>query len=79
VSFVHGHARTAGWVVAHVHRPNLPEAGQLPLLPAKPLTADVPVREQSAVECGGSVPAGLLAGLASVTVGVAAVAASTDG
>jgi hypothetical protein len=66
VSFVHGHARAAGWVVAHVRRPNLPEAGQLPLLPAEP--ADVPVRERTAVECSGSVPAGLLAGLASVTV-----------
>jgi hypothetical protein len=68
VSFVHGHARAAGWVVAHVRRPNLPEGGQLPLLPAKPLTADVPVRERTAVEGGGSVPAGLLAGLASVAV-----------
>jgi hypothetical protein len=36
VSFVHGHPRAAGWVVAHVRRPNLPEAGQLPLLPATP-------------------------------------------
>jgi hypothetical protein len=28
VSFVHGHPRAAGWVVAHVRRPNHPEAGQ---------------------------------------------------
>ena len=38
MSFVHGHARAAGWVVAHVRRPNRPEAGQLSLLPQAVLT-----------------------------------------
>jgi hypothetical protein len=38
VSFVHGHARAAGWVVTHVRRPNRPEAGQLPLLTEAVLT-----------------------------------------
>jgi hypothetical protein len=31
VSFVHGHARATGWVVAHVRRPTRAEEGQLPL------------------------------------------------
>jgi hypothetical protein len=38
MSFVQGHARAAGWVVAHVRRPNRPEAGQLSLLPEPVLT-----------------------------------------
>lgn len=32
VSFVRGHPRRAGWVVAHLRRPNRPAPGQLPLL-----------------------------------------------
>jgi hypothetical protein len=32
VSFVHGHPRRTGWVVAHVRRPSRAEPGQLPLL-----------------------------------------------
>jgi len=36
VSFVHGHARDAGWVVAHRRSPTEPEDGQLPLLAAPP-------------------------------------------
>jgi hypothetical protein len=37
VSFVHGHARATGWVVAHVRRPTSAEDGQLPLLAVVPL------------------------------------------
>jgi len=37
VSFVHGHARATGWVVAHVRRPTRAEDGQLPLLAVVPL------------------------------------------
>jgi hypothetical protein len=37
VSFVQGHARRTGWVVAHVRRPNRAEDGQLPLLAVLPL------------------------------------------
>jgi hypothetical protein len=37
VSFVHGHARATGWVMAHVRRPTTAEDGQLPLLAAVPL------------------------------------------
>ena len=33
MSFVHGHARDTGWVMAHRRRPNGPEEGQLPLIP----------------------------------------------
>jgi hypothetical protein len=33
MSFVHGHARATGWVMAHLRRPTRPEPGQLPLLP----------------------------------------------
>jgi hypothetical protein len=36
VSFVHGHPRRTGWVVAHVRRPNRAQAGQLPLLVVVP-------------------------------------------
>ena len=36
VSFVHGHARATGWVVAHVRRPTTAEDGQLPLLAVVP-------------------------------------------
>lgn len=32
MSFVHGHARNVGWVMAHRRRPNDAEDGQLPLL-----------------------------------------------
>ncbi len=32
MSFVRGHPRRSGWVVAHVRRPNHAEPGQLPLL-----------------------------------------------
>jgi hypothetical protein len=56
VSFVHGHAREAGWVVAHVRRPNLPEAGQLPLLPETLLTVGSVRRSRcsdSAIEVRG--------------------------
>lgn len=38
VSFVHGHGRATGWVVAHVRPPNRAAAGQLPLL-AEPAPA----------------------------------------
>jgi hypothetical protein len=37
VSFVHGHPRRTGWVVAHVRRPNRAVPGQLPLLLVVPL------------------------------------------
>ncbi len=37
VSFVHGHPRRGGWVMAHVRRPNRAAPGQLPLLLAVPL------------------------------------------
>ncbi|HET6259773.1 MAG TPA: hypothetical protein VFE39_14085 [Pseudonocardia sp.] len=37
MSFVHGHARDTGWVVAHVRRPTRAEDGQLPLLAVVPL------------------------------------------
>lgn len=37
MSFVHGHPRRSGWVVAHVRRPNRAEQGQLPLLLVVPL------------------------------------------
>jgi hypothetical protein len=37
VSFVHGHPRHTGWVVAHVRRPNRAAPGQLPLLLVVPL------------------------------------------
>jgi hypothetical protein len=37
VSFVHGHPRRTGWVMAHRRRPNRAEAGQLPLLLVVPL------------------------------------------
>jgi hypothetical protein len=40
VSFVHGHARATGWVVAHVRRPTTAEGGQLPLLAVVPLPRD---------------------------------------
>src|SRR5689334_22780411 len=33
VSFVHGHARDTGWVMAHLRSPARPGPGQLPLLP----------------------------------------------
>ncbi len=33
MTFVHGHARDAGWVMAHLRRPTDAEDGQLPLLP----------------------------------------------
>ncbi len=35
MTFVHGHARDTGWVMAHRRRPNDAEEGQLPLLPAQ--------------------------------------------
>lgn len=41
MSFVHGHARETGWVVAHVRRPSRAQDGQLPLL-AVPLPAPGP-------------------------------------
>jgi hypothetical protein len=31
MTFVHGHARDTGWVVAHRRKPNRAEDGQLPL------------------------------------------------
>ncbi|WP_345608648.1 hypothetical protein [Pseudonocardia adelaidensis] len=37
MSFVHGHPRRTGWVVAHVRRPTRAAAGQLPLLLVVPL------------------------------------------
>jgi len=33
LAFVHGHARDAGWVMAHLRRPTDAAEGQLPLLP----------------------------------------------
>ncbi len=48
MSFVHGHARHAGWVVAHRRAPHRAEDGQLPLpVPRPPPSA----------ECGGHGPA----------------------
>lgn len=41
MSFVHGHARETGWVMAHVRRPSRAQDGQLPLL-AVPLPAPGP-------------------------------------
>jgi hypothetical protein len=37
MSFVHGHARDTGWVVAHRRRPSAAEDGQLPLLAVVPV------------------------------------------
>jgi len=39
LSFVHGHARETGWVMAHRRRPNEAEEGQLPLIP-EPVVPD---------------------------------------
>jgi hypothetical protein len=38
MSFVHGHAREATWVVSHLRAPNRPEGDQLPLddVPGEP-------------------------------------------
>jgi hypothetical protein len=36
MSFVHGHARDTGWVVAHRRAPHRAEGGQLPLPVAVP-------------------------------------------
>lgn len=48
MSFVHGHARDTGWVVAHRRRPNEAEEGQLPLLAVGP-AAEVDEPERVAV------------------------------
>ncbi|WP_170231768.1 hypothetical protein [Pseudonocardia kunmingensis] len=53
MSFVHGHPRSTGWVVAHVRRPSRPEPGQLPLLLVVPLPR--PPTEEGGGAGGGSV------------------------
>jgi hypothetical protein len=50
VSFVHGHPRREGWVVAHVRRPSRPELGQLPLLLVVPLPR--PPAEEGGADAG---------------------------
>jgi hypothetical protein len=46
MSFVHGHARDTGWVVAHRRAPHRAEDGQLPLpVPAPPTPAE-PARDE---------------------------------
>lgn len=51
MSFVHGHPRDTGWVVAHRRRPNHAEDGQLPLLavavPDDVVAPDVPEPSRS--------------------------------
>ena len=55
VSFVHGHPRSNGWVVAHVRRPNRAGAGQLPLLLVVPLPRS-PVEDGDATSAPASAP-----------------------
>ena len=50
MTFVHGHARDTGWVVAHRRRPNLAEDGQLPLTDVDqvvPRPRDAPEAEEA--------------------------------
>lgn len=54
MSFVHGHARESGWVMAHRRRPNEAEEGQLPLIP-EPVVPDP--REPADRENLGTEPA----------------------
>lgn len=46
VSFVHGHARDTGWVVAHRRAPHRAEDGQLALPVAVPVPRPVPAAER---------------------------------
>lgn len=48
MSFVHGHARATGWVVAHRRHPHRAEHGQLPLL-AAPRGGPSPPQAQGSV------------------------------
>ncbi len=57
MSFVHGHAREATWVVSHLRAPNRPEGDQLPFDEPAAGEVDEQVAEGSEGAAAPAVPA----------------------
>lgn len=57
MTYVHGHPRDAGWVVAHYRRPQAPEGGQLALPLPEPREPAAEPAEQDRDSRFGSTPA----------------------